>query len=269
MGVMKDMKLYHETERIHRELAAVGIGPGSPLKVANLTPFDQYHYHGTSAVDEAIAIAKIRDGMRVLDVGAGLGGPARYIAERTGAHVTALELQGDLNATGAELTRRCGLSHLVDHRCANVLDGVDGSYDAIISMLCFLHIPERDNLFKVCRAALKSGGTLYIEDYGRRRNATPREAEDLARKVQCPYLPTTDEYHLHLKGAGFAVPAMSDMTKNWTAFTSSRLMAYRSDRPRHVALHGAELVDGLDDFYATVAGLFGNGLIAGLKITAR
>jgi cyclopropane fatty-acyl-phospholipid synthase-like methyltransferase len=265
---MKDMKLYDGIDRIHRELAAVGIGPDQPLRVADLTPFDQYHYHGTAAVDEAIATLALKPGMRVLDIGAGLGGPARYIAEKTGAHVTALELQEDLSATGAELTRRCGFSHLVEHRCGNVLDGLDGRFDAIISMLCFLHIPDRKRLFSVCRTALKPGGKIYIEDYGRLRAATAAEAESLARKVQCPYLPSTDEYRKHLAEAGFQDIAMDDVTADWTTFTQGRTEAYKRARPRLVAIHGEDLVDGLTDFYETVTGLFASGLIAGLKIRA-
>ncbi len=107
---MKSMKLYAEVHRIHRELEAIGIGEEQALRVEQLTPFDQYHYFGTAAVDEAIEALHLGPGSRVLDIGAGLGGPARYIAEKTGAHVTALELQQDLHEVAAELTARCGLA---------------------------------------------------------------------------------------------------------------------------------------------------------------
>jgi len=262
------MKLYDRVHRIHRELAAQGLSPDQPLKVSDLTPFDQFHYHGTKAVEEAIAALGLKPGMRVLDIGAGLGGPARYIAERTGAHVTALELQEDLSAIAEDLTRRCGLSALVDHRCGNVLDGVAGNFDAIVSMLCFLHIPDRVRLFAVCRSVLKKGGTIYIEDFGRNRDATPAETEALAIKVQCRHLPTPEEYGGDLASAGFAAVQLTDMTADWTAYTASRLASYRAARERNVTIHGADVVDGLDDFFATVAGLFASGLIAGVKITA-
>jgi sarcosine/dimethylglycine N-methyltransferase len=265
---MKAMKLYDRVHRIHKELAAQGLTPDSPLKVSDLTPFDQYHYHGTKAVDEAIAALGLKPGMRVLDIGAGIGGPARYIAEKSGAHVTALELQEDLSAVGEDLTRRCGLSALVDHRCGNVLDGVEESFDAIVSMLCFLHIPDRARLFAVCRRSLDENGKFYVEDFALRRKATPEEADALAIKVQCHYLPTAEEYRLHLLDAGFRHIEITDVTEDWTSFTAERLAAYRSTRPRNIAIHGAEVVDGLEDFYATVAELFADGAISGVKITA-
>jgi hypothetical protein len=45
---MKSMKLYDNVRRIHNELAALGISPDAALRVDQLTPFDQYHYFGTS-----------------------------------------------------------------------------------------------------------------------------------------------------------------------------------------------------------------------------
>lgn len=262
------MKLYDRVNRIHNELAARGIPADQPLTVAQLTPFDHYNYFGTAAVDKAIAVLGLKPGMRVLDIGSGIGGPARYIAEKTGAHVTALELQTDLSELAAHLTQRCGLSHLVEHRTGDILDGIAGQYDAVLSILCFLHIPNRARLFEVCRKAIKPGGILYIEDYGRHREATPQEAETLAAKVQCPFVPTIDVYRQHLTDAGFGHVEIEDVTQPWTAFTATRLSAYREARARNIAVHGVSVVEGLEDFYATVASLFQGGLIAGLKITA-
>jgi protein-L-isoaspartate O-methyltransferase len=121
---MKAMKLYDRVERIHNELALIDLDGAAPLTVEQLTPFDQYHYFGTEAVDEAIVALGLSAGMRVLDVGSGIGGPARYIAARSSAHVTALELQPDLDTLAADLTKRCGLADLVEHRCGNILDGL-------------------------------------------------------------------------------------------------------------------------------------------------
>jgi cyclopropane fatty-acyl-phospholipid synthase-like methyltransferase len=265
---MKAMKLYDGGARIHRELAAQGLSPDVPLQVSQLTPFDQFHYFGTAAVDEAIEALAIESGMRVLDIGAGLGGPARYIAKKTGAHVTALELQKDLCDAGRDLTARCGLSGLVEHRCANVLAGVGGQFDAIVSMLCFLHIPDREKLLSVCRAALRKEGVLYAEDFVRRRKATAAEAHSLATKVQCLYLPSAEEYRQQLEAAGFGNVRLIDVTAEWTVYTAERLAAYRAAGPRNIALHGKEAVEDLEDFFATVAGLFADGAISGVKITA-
>lgn len=264
------MKLYDQVHRIYNDLAATGVGPSDPLVVDQLTPFDQYHYFGTQAVDAAIESLHLQPGMRVLDIGSGLGGPARYIADRTGAHVVAIDLQADLHVVATDLTSRCGLASLVEHRCADMLDGWDEEpFDAIVSFLCFLHIPNRARLFEVCRSALRHGGGMYIEDYGRHRQPTANEADALRVKVQCIDLPTPAEYATELRIAGFEDVDLYDVTGEWRSFTASRLAMFRDARDRNVTVHGSDVVDGLDDFYATVAGLFEAGLIAGLQITAR
>jgi cyclopropane fatty-acyl-phospholipid synthase-like methyltransferase len=267
---MKSMKLYTDVHRIHAELAALGIDNDQGLRVDQLTPFDQYHYFGTDAVDEALGVLDLAPRARVLDVGSGIGGPARYIAAKTGAHVTALELQPDLNDVARELTARCGLSSRVEHVCGDILQGTAAhDYDAIISFLCFLHIPDKAKLFAACRAALKPGGTMYIEDYGRHRDLAAGEVDALSVKVQCSALPRPLDYEAQLLACGFADVQMSDVTGEWTDFTVSRLAMFRAARARNIDVHGAALVDGLDDFYATVAHLFQAGAVAGLKIIAR
>jgi cyclopropane fatty-acyl-phospholipid synthase-like methyltransferase len=266
---VKAMKLYDRVERIHNELDALDIAAGAPLTVELLTPFDQYHYFGTDAVDEAIAALGLKAGMRVLDVGSGIGGPARYIAATSGAQVTALELQPDLDALAADLTKRCGLAGLVEHRCGDILDGLGETYDAVVSFLCFLHIADRGRLLAACRAALEVGGGMYIEDFAQRRSPTAAEAADLEIKVQCPPLPSPIEYHAQLAAAGFADIHVEDVSTQWGAFTASRLQGFRDSRERNISVHGVDIVEGLDDFYATVARLFETGAIGGLKILAR
>jgi cyclopropane fatty-acyl-phospholipid synthase-like methyltransferase len=267
---MKSMKLYSNVHRIHNELAALGIGPDAALRVDQLTPFDQYHYFGTDAVDEALDILQLQPGARVLDIGSGIGGPARYIAAKTGAQVTALELQSDLNEVARDLTARCGLSSRVDHVCGDILSGgMAQDYDAIISFLCFLHIPDREKLFAACRAALKPDGVMFIEDYGRPRDLSDEEKEALMVKVQCPAIPTPRQYENQLVESGFEQVDMDDVTPAWKDFTATRLAMFRATRSRNISVHGQETVDGLDDFYGTVSLLFQNGAVTGLKITAR
>lgn len=271
MESAKSMKLYDRVERIHNELRALGIADDAPLEVGQLVPFDQYHYHGTDAVDEAAARLGLGPDSRVLDVGAGIGGPARWLAATTGCHVTALELQPDLNDTAAELTRRCGLADRVTHVAGDILDGAPGppGYDAIISYLAVLHIPDRARLFAACRAALRDGGGMYLEDFTLRAEPNAAQREALRVKVQCPYVPPPDRYRRDILDAGFAEVDLEDVTASWADFTADRAAAFRADRERRVRVHGEELADGLEDFFATMAGLYADGVLGGARITAR
>ena len=270
-GGIKSMRLYFKVERILNELRTRGIADDQPLSVEDLLAFDQYHYLGTEAVDHALSALNAGPGKRVLDVGSGVGGPARYMAWRGGCDVTALELQPDLSALAESLTRRCGLGRRVEHLAGDILSGIVSGrgFDGLVAMLVFLHIADRQALFARCREALRPGGTVYIEDYYQRGPLRDGERRLLNDKVYCTYLPSLDEFQDHLRAAGFEGLEVTDMTGTWTGFVRDRLAGFRADRARQVAVHGAEVVEGLEDFYAAVAGLFEGGRLGGLRIVAR
>src|SRR5688572_29279556 len=158
------MPLYSTIERIRNELRE--LVPGAALTPEQLYPFDQIHYRGTDAVRDAAAALALGPAHRVLDIGAGIGGPARFLAHTTGCQVDALELQPEMHALGEELTARCGLDGRVRHVQGDALTHSleDAAYDAAVSWLAIHHIPERPRLLRRIAAALRPGGRLYIED---------------------------------------------------------------------------------------------------------
>ncbi len=103
-AAIRSVPLYTHLERIERGLAALGIGPSDPILPEQLFHLDQWHYHGIEAIHAAAEQLGLGPASRVLDVGSGLGGPARYLAHMTGCHVTALELQPELHSIAADLT---------------------------------------------------------------------------------------------------------------------------------------------------------------------
>lgn len=267
---IKSMKLYTAVERIHADLAAIGRDRAAPLTVAELSRFDQLHYFGTEAVDEAIAACGLGPGSRVLDIGAGFGGPARHIADRTGARVKAVEIQPDMNATAEELTRRCGLSHLVEHVEGDILATPLGGavFDAAVSWLALYHIPGRPALFPRLRSALRPQGRLYVEDLYRRGDLTAEEEEAMRTMLFANTLATRDAYLGELADGGFEEVAFDDMTERWAAFTRDRLAAFRAGRDAYVAIHGEATWASLDAFYECIAGLLTGGRVGGVRIMA-
>lgn len=267
---IKSMNLYSQVDRIYNDLRALGIADDAPLSVETLSAFDQYHYFGTDAVDEAIAMAGITADSRVLDVGSGLGGPARYAAKATGCRVTALELQDDLNEVAAELTERCGLSGNIDHVCADVLewDAPAESHDQLMSYLALYHIADPTTLFDKCATALKPGGRIYIEDLYSLGEFSDEEQHHLSHMLYGQNMASRTQYVMDLQAAGFTDIGFTDMTAPWTGFCRERLAAFRAGRGRHEAVHGAEVFAALDEFYSTVLMLFEGGNMGGVRVTA-
>lgn len=268
---IKTMKLYHHPNRIYNELEKVGYEKDTPLKTEDISRYDQYHYLGTESVDEAIKVLTIDATTKVFDVGSGVGGPARYIAEKTGANVTALELQPDLNATAQSLTKQCGLADLVTHLCGNILDfsKEDSEFDALVSWLVFLHIPDRSSLLKKCNNILKTNGKMFIEDFYKRGEFDKEELRILSEDVYCNYLPTLEEYRVQLTTNGFSIIEFTDMTERWSLFVKERFNKFIENRERHIKVNGIEIVEGLEDFYQKIVRLFNGRKLGGVRIVAQ
>ena len=265
------MKLYHQVDRVFNELDSLGIKEHDVVDVSVLSAFDQYHYLGTDAVDAAIKKLGIHAGMEVMEVGAGIGGPARYLAHVAECRVTALELQAQLNATAIRLTARCGLQDKVTHLCGDILDGLpqNRQYDALVSWLAFLHIPDRPALYRNCFSALKPGASLYVEDYFERNPLSERDKLVLSREVCCDHVPTMAEYFDELSGAGFTRIELVDKSTEWTRFVVERQVAFENARERNESLHGKQVVNGLSEFYNAIVELFTAGNLGGVRFTAR
>jgi len=121
-ATIKSMQLYPRPERIFDDLASLGYGPDAPVPLQVLNRFDQLHYHGVEALDAAISTCAMTSADRVLEVGSGWGGCARYIAQTSGAQVTAVELQADYDRVARELTARSGLAGGITHVNADFLE---------------------------------------------------------------------------------------------------------------------------------------------------
>jgi sarcosine/dimethylglycine N-methyltransferase len=269
MSTLKSSPLYHLAHVLHR--LEVRFPASGPLTVPELVELDQLHYLGTDALDEAADKLTLSPEKHVLDIGSGLGGPARYLAYRYGCRVTGVELQQDFFQTGVELTRRANIDHLVDfiHADFTRLDLQGQQFDHWISFLAFLHIPDRKCLFDACARALRPGQTFYIEDFFQRRPLAPGELRDLSETVACPYLPTESQYLADLRGAGFTDIEWSDATPIWQPWVADRSERFRKDHDQHVKLHGPALTENLDHFYQVIRDLFSGGNLGGVKIHGR
>ncbi|MFJ8112326.1 methyltransferase domain-containing protein [Streptomyces sp. NPDC096132] len=266
-----DMALY-DLQHVRNALTPLLTRP-TPLTPDDLEPYDQLHYLGHRALDNAAARLGVAPGAEIVDIGAGLGGPARYLADRYECRVTAVELQQELHELSGELTSLCGLSERVRAVRADALTlrGAPWSrrYDHLISLLAILHIPRREDLFDVFRDLLRPGATFYLEDFYARRPLTDRERGDLAALVACPYLPDEARYREDLTRAGLTDVTWTDATDLWAPWVHNRAESFRQDYAKHARLHGEPLAARLLRFYDTVSGLFAGGGVGGVRLTGR
>jgi len=160
---------YWEREGLERAildaLAAAGRDVGA-LTVDDLAPADHFHGGGKPATDRLARLAGIRHGMRVLDVGGGLGGPARTLAATYGAYVTVIDVTESFVRTGAALTARVGLADRVEHRVGDALalDVPPASFDVVWTQNSGMNIADKERLYAGFARALRPGGLLATQE---------------------------------------------------------------------------------------------------------
>ncbi|KAF1772107.1 S-adenosyl-L-methionine-dependent methyltransferase [Phytophthora cactorum] len=209
---------------------------------------------------------------KVLDIGTGFGGTARLLAHRSGCKVDALELQPDLSEAGRELTRRCGLSDHVTHLNGDFLELPlqENGYDAVVGLLCFLHIGHWRQLFQRCYDSLKPGGFLYVDDFFLRGESLTNEDElTLKQDIYCADLLRQDEIRAVLKACGFEKLDFQDVTIKWRPYVSDRATQYHAALETHIARDGEAAAHDLDHFYTRVARLFRAGNVGGYTLIVR
>ena len=271
MNDIKDMKLYSDAYRIFKDLKAIGYSEDDKLNLVDLNQFDQLHYHGTLSVQEAIETINIQENDNVLEVGAGWGGPSRFIAYKTRAHVSALELQKDYSEVGKELTLRTGLESFVTHINQDFLNFSERNncFNKIVSWLALYHIPNRKKYTQKLFNLLYQNGMLFIEDLTFGSGFESSHKEILEKKLFANSLEKYSDYLEICAKAGFEIVEHKDMSSDWENYTKERLKVLQTNRNNHEKIHGVEGYSTIEDFYKTVADGFAENIIGGIRLICK
>jgi SAM-dependent methyltransferase len=136
------------------------------LTPQQLGALDQFHTRGLAATAELARLAGITADMSVLDVGSGVGGPARFLAANHGCHVTGVDLSEPFVEAARYLTGRTGQGGQVSFECASALTLPfgDGRFDAVFLQHVAMNIADRARLYREIRRVLKRGGRFATYD---------------------------------------------------------------------------------------------------------
>jgi SAM-dependent methyltransferase len=185
--------------------AALGKAPEA-LTLEDLRVIDEFHMGGhqaTAALGERMAPAR---GSRLLDIGCGLGGTARFFAQRFGCAVAAIDLTPDYVAVAAALTQMVGLDVRFAAASATALPFGE-TFDAATLLHVGMNIPDKTLLFAEAARVLKPGGVLGVYDVMRTGEEEPDYPVAWAASAATSFLATPADYRHALEAAGFAIEA--------------------------------------------------------------
>jgi sarcosine/dimethylglycine N-methyltransferase len=250
-------------------LARTGGDPKRPT-LDDLFAHDQDHYGGLAAVEALARRAAIGPGSRVLDVCAGLAGPARFLAHRFGCKVTALDLNHGRSAGGRRLTRLVGLSRLVAavRGDAQVLPFRDAAFTAVVSQEGLLHVADKAAVLRESHRVLVPGARIAFSDW----TATPRLADEersrLARWMVAVDIQSPEGYRQHLARAGFAAIEAEDLSPEWVGILRERRRMFARMRADTVARLGEARYEEYNQLYGFFVGLVEAGKLGGGRFSA-
>jgi SAM-dependent methyltransferase len=199
---------------ISSALAAAGLDR-SALRAADLAPVDEFHIRGRAATLEIVEALGPTADSRVVDLGSGLGGPARTIAELTGCTVTGVDLTPEFCEVATALSEWTGLSDrtrfLVADATATGLP--DASVDAALTVHVAMNIPDKEALYAEAFRLLVPGGRFVAYDVLQGEGGQVRYPVPWANDPSTSFLATVEEMRALLPAAGFDVTAEVDSSE--------------------------------------------------------
>jgi SAM-dependent methyltransferase len=253
-------------------LAALAASGRDPDRLApdDLAAVDEFHLGwraATVALAEDLALAPDE---QVLDIGSGIGGPARHFTAAHGCRVVGIDLTEDFVRTAGALTRRCGLADRVAfcRASALALPFAGGGFDAATLLHVGMNIADKAGLFREARRVLKPGGRFGVYDLMRVGEGEIACPVPWATTEETSFVATADAYRRLLGAAGFAVVATTDRRELALALWREMGARVAREGPPRLGLH---LLMGptAPQRLSNVIGAVERGVLAPVQMVAR
>jgi ubiquinone/menaquinone biosynthesis C-methylase UbiE len=201
------------TERLKTALATIGVDD-QRLSPQQLAALDQFHTRGIAATAELATLAGITDDMSVLDVGSGVGGPARFLAATYGCRVTGVDLSEPFVDAARYLTERTGLGGQVSFQSGSALDLPfdKARFDVVLLQHVAMNIADRSRLYREIRRVLISGGRFATFDVVSNKGE-PHYPLPWARTPATSFVLSASATRQAIEAAGFRTLAWQDDTE--------------------------------------------------------
>lgn len=217
MAVENDVAQHYGTsgiaERILAALRATS-APDAPVTVDALSVLDHFHGRGIVATKELVELLKPQPGELLLDIGSGIGGPARWFAAKCGVRVTGVDLTPEFCAAADALNRATGLADeiTIKQGSALALPVADNTFDRAYSQNVIMNIADKRRFYSEAFRALKPGGVLALSNLCRGAAGEFIYPVPWAETAATSFLATPDEMRADLLAVGFAIVVFNDTT---------------------------------------------------------
>ncbi len=223
----------------------------------DFSTFDHLHSRGRAATRELSEFLSVHPGSNLLDIGCGIGGPARFIAERFVCHVHGIDLTEEYCKTAELLNRLCGLDKRIKitHGNALSLPYDNQSFDTVWTQHTSMNIADKNKFYSEIHRVLKPGGMFLFHDIFSSESIHSKEEREILLPV--PWASKPEHNHLVqgeiirdiLGDLGFHREIWSDITAEthlWFHNYNTNIVPTASDQKPLAKELGPELFIGED-----------------------
>jgi SAM-dependent methyltransferase len=200
-------------QAIERALVAAGKDLDH-LRPEDLALLEDFHTMGRIATAQLVDLVVITPDDEVLDAGSGIGGTARYIAERSRCHVVAVDLTEEYCQVARWLNRLAGLDDRISVRQGDVtgLPLADATFTRMFSQHVQMNVADKARLYGEARRVLVAGGRLAVWDIVAGEGGEPDFPVPWADRPEYSHLTTSGRLRTAIATAGFEIEQWNDLT---------------------------------------------------------
>jgi ubiquinone/menaquinone biosynthesis C-methylase UbiE len=220
------------------------------LTVDDLAPIDEFHTRGREATANLASLLNnnLQPNFHVLDVGAGIGGPSRYLASKFGCHVTGLDLVSEYCRVADSLAKRVKLDNLLTYRQGDAthMPFDDATFDVVWTQHASMNIAYKKRFYSEMHRVLKPGGKLAIYDVFKGSNSSNIDGSTSSIHFPVPWAPDPSISHLILGEEArkllkevirFKEVAWEDKTESVIDWIKQMIKRAQTNGPPQIGLH--------------------------------
>jgi len=239
------------------------------LTPLDLAPVDEFHTGGREATSAIAAQLGLKPDMWVLDIGCGIGGAARFMADKYRCRVIGIDVTEEYVRTATALTRAVGLDAYASfhHASALALPFAPGTFDAATMMHVGMNIEDKDALFAEARRALKADATFAVYDVFLTGTGTMSYPVPCATSAETCFVAPVWEYRRALDAAGFEILHEEDRRDVACSFFRKEAAAIERDGVPPLGIH--LLIKDPERVFANVVDMFERAVLSPIEIICR
>jgi ubiquinone/menaquinone biosynthesis C-methylase UbiE len=209
------------------------------LTPPDLAPVDEFHIRGREATIELANRGSLQPGLRVLDVGCGLGGSARYLASERGCYATGIDLTKEYVEVATALAELVGLKDRVEFRQSSALTIPfdNNSFDVVWTEHVQMNISDKRAFYGEIARVLKPGGRLLFHDIFQGDGGSPHYPVPWAETSEISFLATPETARGILDALGFKLLAWENKSQHSLEWFAATLDRIKQSGPPPLGIH--------------------------------